>query len=96
MWVCVGVCVCARVCARVRVCVCVCFLQLSSVFIMALGSRIPQIMLNVKRGSAGGCSCVWGGWCVWVCMCACKCECAHALALIALTDIFISLALLTA
>ncbi|KAF5833855.1 hypothetical protein DUNSADRAFT_9692 [Dunaliella salina] len=29
------------------------FLQLSSVFIMALGSRIPQIMLNVRRGNAG-------------------------------------------
>jgi hypothetical protein len=36
--------------------VCVC------VFVMALGSHIPQIMLNVRRGNAGACVCV----CVFV------------------------------
>ena len=33
------------------------------VFVMALGSRIPQIMLNVRRGNAGVC--------VRVCVCEC-------------------------
>ena len=75
---CVSVCGCACMCVFVCVCVFLCILKLATQedsYVLTMHYFWPRYAVIVVCVEGRVCACVWGGWCMSVCVCACSAIC---------------------